>query len=101
MKLVDEPWETDQIYDTCKKKDDHCLLIMFELKTILGKNALIGYYCRFKICLSFLSFWSLNIFDQFAGKNEKLRENVSYFWQLVKDFKHIGNSMIASTICCK
>ena len=20
MKLVDEPWETDQIYDTCKKK---------------------------------------------------------------------------------
>ena len=82
MKLVDEPWETDQIYDTCKK-NYHCLLIMFELKTILEKNSLIVYYCHFKICLSSLSFWSLNISDQFAGKNEKLRENVSYFWQLV------------------
>ena len=41
MKLVDGSWETDQIYDTCKKKNDHCLLIMFELKTILEKNSLI------------------------------------------------------------
>ena len=52
---------------------------MFELKTNLEKSSLIGYYCRFKICLSSLSFWSLVFSDQFAGKNEKLRENVSYF----------------------
>ena len=74
---------------------------MFELKTNLGKSSLIGYYCRFKICLSSLSFWSLVFSDQFAGKNEKLRENVSYFWQLVKDFKHLGNNKIVSAICCK
>ena len=61
---------------TPAKKNDHCLLIMFEFKTILEKNSLIGYYCRFKICLSSLSFWSLNISDQFAGKNEKLRESM-------------------------
>ena len=75
---------------------------MFELKTILG----VGYWRKWnfvalKSAFPPSPFEVLSFLISLRGKNEKLRENVSYFWQLVKDFKHIDNNKIVSAICCK